>query len=214
MGASRRRRWIFDVQLIGKYFANGGRMLWTPNLPYRIPATVLQILPLVANLWGCRWDKFVLFIFYFRLLFTLFVLFQVLMPACLSLLSIVWNKCARHAGSEQCFRPALFWRHHTRLESNFWVVTACGRSYFVIGLCRLHLAPNEGQEVVRLWKLLWRPWTPVGAISGRFPGTCGCVSRKGGVVLAVRRHVGRIRQQHGRECWDSNWWYFCSRGGS
>ena len=43
-------------------------------------------------------------------------------------------------------------------------------------------------------------WTPVGAIYGRFPGTCGCVSRKGGVVLAVRRHVGRIRQQHGREC--------------
>ena len=40
------------------------------------------------------------------------------------------------------------------LESNFWVVTACGRSYFSIGLCRLYLALNEGQEVVRLWKLL------------------------------------------------------------
>ena len=51
-------------------------LLWTPNLPYWIPATVLQILPLVANLWGCRWDKFVLFIFYFRLLFTLFVCFK------------------------------------------------------------------------------------------------------------------------------------------
>ena len=110
--------WIFDVQLIGKYFANGGRMLWTPNLPYRIPATVLQILPLVANLWGCRWDKFVC-LFLFSFVVYVICLFQVLMPACLSLLSIVWNKCARHAGSGQCFRPALFWRHHTRLGVQF-----------------------------------------------------------------------------------------------
>ena len=56
----------FDVQLIGKCFGKGGgRMLWTPKLPYQIPDAVLQILPLVANLLGCRWDKFVLFIFLF-----------------------------------------------------------------------------------------------------------------------------------------------------
>ena len=123
----------FDVELIGKYFANGGRMLWTPNLPYRIPAAVLQILPLVANLWGCRWDKFVLFIFSFSFAVYVICFVWVLMPVCLSLLSIVWNKCARHAGSGQCFRPALFWRHHTRLGVQyFWVVTACGRSYFVL----------------------------------------------------------------------------------
>ena len=93
-------------------------LLWTPNLPYRIPATVLQILPLVANLWGCRWDKFVC-LFLFSFVVYVICLFQVLMPACLSLLSIVWNKCARHAGSGQCFRPALFWRHHTRLGVQF-----------------------------------------------------------------------------------------------
>ena len=93
-------------------------VLWTPNLPYRIPATVLQILPLVVNLWGCLWDKFVLFILFSFVVYVI-CLFQVLMPACLSLLSIVWNKCARHAGSGQCFRPALFWRHHTRLGVQF-----------------------------------------------------------------------------------------------
>ena len=103
----------FDVQLIGKYFANGGRMLWTPNLPYRIPAAVLQILPLVANLWGCRWDKFVLFIFHFRLLLTLFVLFECLCLRAKVCWVLYWNKCARHAGSGQCFRPALFWRHRS-----------------------------------------------------------------------------------------------------
>ena len=190
-------------------------LLWTPNLPYQIPAAVLQILPLVANLWGCRWDKFVCLFFIFvcclRYLF------------CLSAYACVFKFI------EYCFeinaqgmlgvdsasaRPCFDGTTRGLLESNFWVVTACGRSYFSIGLCRLHLAPDEGQEVVSLWELLWRPWTPVGAISGRFLGTCGCVSRKGGVVLAVRRHVGWIRQQHDRECWVSNWWYFCSRGGS
>ena len=94
-------------------------LLWTPNLPYRIPATVLQILPLVANLWGCRWDKFVLFIFHFRLLFTLFVLFECLCLRAKVCWVLYWNKCARHAGSGQCFRPALFWRHHTRLGIQF-----------------------------------------------------------------------------------------------
>ena len=114
------QEWCHGVCQISEWSHNFKlTLLWTPNLHYRIPATVLQILPLVANLWGCRWDKFVLFIFHFRLLFTLFVLFQVLMPACLSLLSIVWNKCARHAGSGQCFRPALFWRQHTRLGVQF-----------------------------------------------------------------------------------------------
>ena len=74
------------------------------------------------------WICFVYFLFSFVVY--VICLFQVLMPACLSLLSIVWNKCARHAGSGQCFRPALFWRHHTRLGVQyFWVVTACGRSY-------------------------------------------------------------------------------------
>ena len=128
----------FNVQLIGKYFANGGRMLWTPNLPYRIPATVLQILPLVANLWGCRWDKFVLFIFYFRLLFMLFVLFECLC-LCVKLYWVLFEINAQgmlgvdSASARPCFDGT------TRgLESNFWVVTACGRSYFSIGLCRLH----------------------------------------------------------------------------
>ena len=88
---------------------------------------------------------FVYFSFSFAVYVICFV--WVLMPACLSLLSIVWNKCARHAGSGQCFRPALFWRQHTRLESNFWVVTACGRSYFSIGLCRL--------QVQRHWRNQW-----------------------------------------------------------
>ena len=123
----------FDVQLIGKYFANGGRMLWTPNLPYRFPAEVLQILSLVVNLWGCRWDKFVLFIFHFRLLFTLFV--------CLSAYACVFKFI------EYCFeinvqgmlgvdsasaRPCFDGTTRGLLESNFWVVTACGRSYLAL----------------------------------------------------------------------------------
>ena len=64
------------------------KVLWTPNLPYRIPATVLQILPLVANLWGCRWDKFVCLFFIF--VCCLCYLFSLSAYAwCLSWLSIV-----------------------------------------------------------------------------------------------------------------------------
>ena len=55
------------------------------------------------------------------------------MLACLSLLSIVWNKCARHAGSGQCFRqPCFDGTTRGSLESNFWVVTACGCSYLAL----------------------------------------------------------------------------------
>ena len=114
----------------------GFQLLWTPNLPYQIPAAVLQILPLVANLWGCRWDKFVLFIFHFRLLFTLFVLFECLCLRAKVCWVLYWNKCARHAGSGQCFRPALFWRHHTRLVGSpisglSWHVTVVICHWFV-----------------------------------------------------------------------------------
>ena len=106
-------------------------LLWTPNLPYRIPAAVLQILLLVANLWGCRWDKFVLFIF-FIFVCCLRYLF------CLSAYAYVFKFI------EYCFeinvqgmlgvdsasaRPCFDGTTRGLLESNFWVVTACGRSY-------------------------------------------------------------------------------------
>ena len=139
---------------------NVSLLLWTPKLTYRIPAAVLQILPLVANLWGCRWDKFILFIFLFSFVVYIICFVWVLMPACLSLLSIVWNKCVRHAGSGQCFRPALFWRHHTRLVGvqYFWVVTACGRSYLSLGCVG--------------YTCHWFQWKPPVGDPGMHHGTC------------------------------------------
>ena len=55
-----------------------------------------------------------------------------------------WNKCTRHAGSGHASaRPCFDSTTRGLLESNFWVVTACGPCYFSIGLCRLH------------WLFLW-----------------------------------------------------------